>query len=484
MFNFLFAAVGKLLWWIVRQIGRLIAWLTVQAFLHPRTTITAGTVGGSVAWLGWQLCLTIAAGALTALSTWKAAHPRTFEQGVGTWARAWWHRWWIYRRTWADSFARCDLTVQARDKTFLPKLKTVRSTPYWDHLFVEMQSGQAASDFIQKSDHLRGAFKAERLVIEEVKPRGLDMAFMRRDPLLATVPATPIPASVADIDWRRIPVGIDEFGRPYTVSLLGGCTCAAGTMGAGKAGLEWNIVRAIAPAITAKLVRLVGIDPKLKELSQGRKLFAEGDYVGLDTPDLPEATLALLERLCEEMAEANNFDGSQGERDFTPRPGRPLTLILIDELAPLLKYWPRRLREKIEEKLGLLLTQGRAVGFIVVALIQEPTKDIFSLRDLFARRIALRLPTESHTEAALVEHAVDYGAQCHRISETTPGVLFSLQDGAKSTVRARLGYVRDEDIDEVVAYVENAGKVVELDAWVRDELGGIEITADDLGVSA
>jgi S-DNA-T family DNA segregation ATPase FtsK/SpoIIIE len=95
-------------------------------------------------------------------------------------------------------------------------------------------------------------------------------------------------------------------------------------------------------------------------------------------------------------------------------------------------------------------------------LIQEPTKDVFTLRDLFARRIALRVPTPSHTEAALIDNAVDYGAACHEIPESLPGVLFSLQEGARSTVRARLGYVTNDDIRELVDYLTPSASVVDL----------------------
>src|SRR5690606_6712624 len=102
--------------------------------------------------------------------------------------------------------------------------------------------------------------------------------------------------------------------------------------------------------------------------SQGRALVAPEDYAATD-----EETLALLQRLVQEMNAANEADASEGERDFEPRRGRPLTLIFIDELAPLLKYWKRSIRDKIEDALGLILSQGRAAGFIVVGLIQEPT---------------------------------------------------------------------------------------------------------------
>lgn len=462
LLDFLFSIAGRVLVWLVRQLARLIAWMAVQAVLHPRSSGSAACAGTAVVMVGWELCLTALGCAFGALSTWKAAHPASFQASVVTSTRTWWRKWWTYRRTWRENLTRCDLTVQAGTETFLPKLKGITTTPFWDQLTVEMQVGQAMRHFTDRSEELRTAFRAERIVIKEVKPRGLAVSFMRRDALREPVPATVIPASVEAIDFRRVPVGVDEFGQPYTVSLLGGHTSGAGAPGAGKAGLEWNILRGIAPAIAAGLVRTVFIDPKLKELSQACELCAPGDYVGHATEDLPKATIDLLTRLVAEMDAANNADASDGERDFVPRKGRPLTLIIIDELVPLLKYWKRGDRDKIGDLLGLLLTQGRAAGFIVIGLIQEPTKDIFPVRDLFARRIALRLPTASYTDAALVENATEYGAGCHEIPETMPGVFFSLQEGARSTIRARLGFVQNEDIRELVAYVLDSRKVVTL----------------------
>jgi DNA segregation ATPase FtsK/SpoIIIE, S-DNA-T family len=465
---FLFDAIGKLLVWLIKQLARLIAWLALQAFLHPRTTTSMAAAATSVVCLGWQLSLIILGGALTALSTWKAAHPASFSATVGTWTRSWWHRWWIYRRTWTEVFTRCDLTVQAGDYVAVPKLKGVRSTPWWDHLLVEMPVGQSPKRYRHEetADALRLGFKGQRLVMTTLEPRLIELAFMRRDPLLTSVPATALPTSGEAIDWRHVPVGLDEFGNPYTISLLGGHTVVAGSTGGGKASLGWNVLRAVAPAIAAGLVRPVGIDPKLMELSKAAKLFAPGDYVGLGSgeteEELAEATLEFLQGLVEEMLKAKAEAAAAGARDFQPTKDRPLTLILIDELAPLLSIWPRRIHDKIEDLLRLLLTQGRAVGFIVLGAIQEPTKDVFRVRDLFTRRLALRLPTESFTEAALIEKAVDFGALCHEIPESLPGVFFSLQDGARSTVRARFGHVTDDHIDELVAYLTPSATVVEL----------------------
>jgi S-DNA-T family DNA segregation ATPase FtsK/SpoIIIE len=457
--DFLFSLIGKLLVWLVKLLSKLIALVAVQAFLHPRTTATITLVSGLVIWAGWQTFVVGLVGVLVAASTWKAAHPRSFDRYAKTWARTWWRRWWSYRRTWDDVMTRCDLVVQTAMDVHVPKLMKVSTSEYWDELILKQQVGQELKQFLDAAEKLRGAYRSERIVVKEIKPAMVGIHLMRRDPLLEPVEPTPIPDTVADIDWTAIPVGRTEMCDPYCVSVLGGHTSIAGSTGGGKAGLQWNLLRGLGPAIAEGLVRPVGFDPKAKELRQALSLFAKGDYAVT-----AEETLALLERLCDELAEANERDGALGERDFMPRKGRPLTLILIDELAPLLKYWPRSIRGKIEDCLGLLLTQGRAAGFIVIGGIQEPTKDVFTIRDLFTRRISLRLPTESHTDAALIEDAVVYGAMCHQISEDVPGMLFSLENGARSTIRARLGWVQNDDIAELVAFVESRRNVVQLDA--------------------
>ncbi|WP_204295273.1 hypothetical protein [Actinoplanes campanulatus] len=457
MSSVFFGAIVKILAWLVKQLARALWQLIVVAVCHPRTSAAIAIMSTLVLYVGWITITAVASALLLTAGGWRLAHGDSYERFVGRWVRTWWRRWWAYRRQWITVLTRCELRVNDDSgRVHVPKLREVYSTRYWDRLVIRPAIGQELKDFRDAAERLRAAFGARRATVREISPQLYGLDFMRRDPLNEVVPATAIPAGVDQVDLRRIPIGIDEFGDPYTVSLLGGTLCAAGSIGAGKAGVEWNILRGIAPLTAAGLVRNVGIDPKLKELRQGRPLiFAEGDYA-----TGPDDTVELLERLVADMKRDAASDGD--ERDFEPRPGRPLTVIYIDEGAPLTRYWPRGIRSKIDDLLGLILTQGRAVGYTVVFLIQEPTKDTFTLRDLFTRRLAMRLPTESHTDAALIEDAVKYGATCHQISESTPGVLFSLEDGARSVVRARLGYVRNEDIRELIDYIEQAQNVIDL----------------------
>jgi S-DNA-T family DNA segregation ATPase FtsK/SpoIIIE len=462
----LFGAIGKMLWWLIQQLTRLLWRLIVIAVCHPRTTASLAIMSTLVLYVGWIAIATVAGVLLVGASTWKAAHEPSYERVIGRWVRTWWRRWWAYRRQWVTVFTRCQLDVQDGENVYLPKLREVHSTRYWDRLIIKPAIGQELRDFQDTTEKLRTAFGALRATVREISPELYGLDFMRQDPLRELVPATAIPAGVEQVDFRRIPIGIDEYGDTYTVSLLGGTLCASGSIGAGKASVEWNLLRHLGPAIAAGLVRPVGIDPKIKELRPGRPtIFADGDYA-----TGPEDTVSLLERLVADMQRDAERDGD--DRDFYPRPGRPLTVLFVDEGAPLTRFWSRSIRAKIDDLLGLLLTQGRAVGYTVVFLIQEPTKDTFTLRDMFTRRLAMRLPTESHTDAALIEDAVKYGATCHQISESTPGILFSLEDGAKSVIRARLGYVRNEDITELVEYIEAARNVISLDS--RRPVAGAE----------
>lgn len=95
---------------------------------------------------------------------------------------------------------------------------------------------------------------------------------------------------------------------------------------------------------------------------------------------------------------------------------------MIDEIAALTAYvTDRKVRTEVEQLLGLLLSQGRAVGISVVAAVQDPAKDTLPVRQLFTVRIGLRLTEATQTTMVLGQGARDAGAECDRIPDTTPG---------------------------------------------------------------
>src|SRR5262249_55812329 len=135
------------------------------------------------------------------------------------------------------------------------------------------------------------------------------------------------------------------------------------------------------------LVRVLAADPKLMELAYGRAIFdAYGRYVSD-----PYAIADMLEAAVTNMQyRAAMLAGKQ--RDHIPTAEFPFVVVLVDEVAFLTAYHPdKTLRERVKAALATLTTQGRAVGYCVVAALQDPRKEVMSIRNLFPDRIAMRL---------------------------------------------------------------------------------------------
>ena len=193
------------------------------------------------------------------------------------------------------------------------------------------------------------------------------------------------------------------------------------------------------------LIRVLAADPKLMELAYGQVIF---DTYGQYAAD-PAAIAAMLDQAVADMQHrAATFAGRQ--RDHTPTREHPFTVILVDEVAFLTAYQPdKNLRARIMAALATLTTQGRAVGYSVVAALQDPRKDVLTIRNLFPDRIAMRLDEPEQTDMVLGDGARNRGAACELIS-TDPavgaGVAFIRVEADPDPVRVRAGWVTDADI--------------------------------------
>jgi S-DNA-T family DNA segregation ATPase FtsK/SpoIIIE len=99
--------------------------------------------------------------------------------------------------------------------------------------------------------------------------------------------------------------------------------------------------------------------------------------------------------------------------------------------------------------LATLTTQGRSVGYSVVAALQDPRKDVLTIRNLFPDRIAMRLDEPEQVDMVLGDGARDRGATCELISSnpvTGAGVAFVRLESDPDPVRVRAGWVSDRDI--------------------------------------
>jgi S-DNA-T family DNA segregation ATPase FtsK/SpoIIIE len=207
----------------------------------------------------------------------------------------------------------------------------------------------------------------------------------------------------------------------------------------------WCPLVTIAPAIRDGLVRVSGIDPQGMELAYGRGIFHRYAVTGADA-------LTVLDDLVAEMqARKAKFAGRV--RSVPLSREHPLELLEFDEIGALTKYIDRKTREAITDRVALLTTQGRALGVTVRGYVQEPTKDTVPVRELFPRRICLRVTAKSHIAMVLGDHAYDRGAWAHRISESDAGVGFVFGEGLREPLRIRAGWVPDEVIKQLETFV-------------------------------
>jgi S-DNA-T family DNA segregation ATPase FtsK/SpoIIIE len=423
-------------------LARLVAWIIRMIIRHPIAAGAAAVLAFLWVCLGWIADVALVGWAVLMLVIWRCYWPSAFTRWVTAPMRGRWRAWWCYRRRWEAVMNVAGLAPWYRGRILVPVLGKVAATRYTDRVAVRLVSGQCAEDFAQRADNLAHGFGALICRIRSAKSGALVLEFVRRDALAAIIHALPVPRRV---DLRALPVGRREDGQPWLVRLHGTHVLIAGATGAGKASLLWGLIRATLPLMREGLVRVLAADPKLMELAYGRTVFdTYGAYAAH-----PAAIAAMLEAAVADMQDrAAQFAGRQ--RDHAPTRQHPFTVIVVDEVAFLTAYQPdRKLRERTMNALATLTTQGRAVGYSVVAALQDPRKDVLTIRNLFPDRIAMRLDEPEQTDMVLGDGARDRGATCELIS-TDPavgaGVAFVRLEADPDPVRVRAGWVTDADI--------------------------------------
>ena len=392
----------------IAQLCRFIGWLVRLAVRHPVLSLALAVLGWMWAETGWLGVTLLLVWAVVGLAGWRVLWPVGFARWVARPARSAW-RARRYRRRWASVMTISGLAPFYQGQIILPVLGKVRSTRYVDRVYVRLVSGQSAAEVADRADNLAHGFGAMLCRVRTARSGAVVLEFVRRDALAAIVAAAPM---LARPDLRALEVGRREDGLPWLIRLHGTHVLIAGATGAGKASLLWGLVRAMFPLMQQGLVRVLAADPKLMELAFGRIIFdTHGEYAAD-----PAAVADMLERAVADMlARAARFAGHQ--RDHTPTVADPFTVVLVDEVAFLTAYQPdRKLRERIMNALATLTTQGRAVGYCVVAALQDPRKEVLSIRNLFPDRIAMRLDEPEQVDMVLGDGARDRGAACELIS--------------------------------------------------------------------
>lgn len=353
------------------------------------------------------------------------------------------------------------LIKERRGTDYVPPLLSVRSNRWMDKLTVRMLPGQRVQDYVDVADRLAPTFGATDCRVRTTKnPQKVQLWLLIRDPLAGLVDPFPPAASLAE----GLPVAMGEDGTPWLLRLLGNHVLIVGATGAGKSGVLWCIIASLATFIRAGTVKIWAVDPKGgMELAFGRPLFDRFAYGNTNSPGGYEAGLAtLLEDAVQVMRErADRLMGVT--RLHTPTVDEPLIVLLIDEIAALTGWiTDRTMKKRIDSALSLLLTQGRAVGVVVIGAVQDPRKDVIPQRDLFTIRIGLRVNEADHVRLSLGSDAYNRGAACERIPDTLHGVGYVAQDGIPDPVRVRFAWHADDTIAQLTAVPVVEGAVLTL----------------------
>jgi S-DNA-T family DNA segregation ATPase FtsK/SpoIIIE len=406
--------------------------------------------------LGVAVVLVLDTATAVGLVVWWRAHPASFHPIAGRALLGLWRSAWAYGMRWRTAMMLAGLGGRFEGDEYVPRVVRVRAGRYTDRVTVRMLAGQQPQDWSRRLDALAHAFGARSCQVRTLgrRPGYVQLVVGRADPL-APVVVLPAPESV---DLATVPVGICEDGTLWTARLRGSHTLIAGATGAGKGSVLWSLIRGLGPAVRRGMVWLWVLDPKGgMELAAGAPLF---DRFAHDTA---AAMAEVLEDAVEVMqARAGRLRGVT--RLHEPTVDEPLIVVLVDELAALTAYADRDDRRRIGAALSLLLSQGRAVGVVVVAALQDPRKEVLPFRDLFPTRIALALVEAEQTDLVLGRGARARGADCSRIPLTTPGVGWVWCDGENEPTRVRAAWVSDDDIAAMVAAYAPRGDdvVVEL----------------------
>jgi S-DNA-T family DNA segregation ATPase FtsK/SpoIIIE len=361
-----------------------------------------------------------------------------------------WVRWWVYERRWRATMIMSGLSKRRGTRDRVPTIRTVVLTACSDRVLVHLLLGQCTEDFENAASELAHSFGARSCRVCEARPGQVWLEFATGDPLRETVPALPI---AEDVDLEAVAIGRQENGEPWRVKVLGTHLLVAGMTGSGKGSVLWSLLRGLGPEIRDGRVAVWAVDPKGgMELGPGRALYARFEVPSLDDLDAPYEQIAvLLEDVVRVMQQRARGLADGLVRKHVPTIGEPLIMVVIDEIANLTAYLTdRKVKERINRALGLLLTQGRANAVCVVGALQDPRREVMTLRSLFPDKVGLRLDSPSEVDMVLGDSAREQGAYCDRIPASLPGVGYVRVDGVREPTRVRAGHVTDQDIAVMV----------------------------------
>ena len=314
-----------------------------------------------------------------------------------------------------------------------PKLVKTQTSDSSLVLVVRTRTGQTVDDLEHSAPALAAAAAAVSFRCRVLSSHQVEVTLVMREALATAVQAAdavaPAALSGPGSGVGSVRMGRRQDGTDWWLRLMGRHTLVVGCSGSGKGSILWGVCGGLAPAVSARLVQMWGVDlKKAVEVGMGRGLFCATAATAAEAIQVLTQLLAVIDVRGHQMAGVTRL--------HQPTPGDPLHVLVIDELAALVAYADPDTRRETSKLLAEILTQGRALGVVVVACVQDPRKETIGMRSLFTQTVALRLRSADETRMVLGDGMAAL-APAHRISPTAPGTAWVVEDdGSVDRVRA------------------------------------------------
>lgn len=233
----------------------------------------------------------------------------------------------------------------------------------------------------------------------------------------------------------------------------------AGATGSGKSVCINTIVMSILHNATPDEIRLLMVDPKKVELTPYTHL----PHMLAPVITEPRDACAALNWLVKEMEKRYELLKAIGTRNIDsfnsrtinkeleasldiPVPEKlPYYVAIIDELADLMMV----ASSDIETPIARIAQMARAVGIHLILATQRPSREVITglIKANFPTRIAFKVASRINSQIILD----DIGAE----SLLGNGDMLFLPPGSSTLIRAQGAYIRDEDIQSVVRFINS-----------------------------
>lgn len=239
----------------------------------------------------------------------------------------------------------------------------------------------------------------------------------------------------------------------------------AGSTGSGKSVCVNCMIMSILYKASPDDVRMIMIDPKVVELG----VYNGAPHLLIPVVTEPKKAAAALAWAVQEMENRYKQFAKYGLRDINSYNSfaydkdmekMPRILIIIDELADLMLV----AKDSVEDSINRIAAKARAAGLHLVVATQRPSVDVVTglIKANIPSRIAFKVASQVDSRTIL-----DFaGAEKLR----GQGDMLYHPVGALHSTRAQGGFVSDEEIENVVRYLQATYGEAKYDNKISEEV--------------